>query len=106
MLVPMERPSDAAGKLVLWMPGVSSVQVLSDWNEWGGYVAAGGIISPVTGRMEKVENGFWTFDISRLSSGVYRYVFLLNGHKWMRDPQNPEIADFQGRTVSIILITK
>ena len=103
-LVPMEKPQEQRERLLLWMPGAISVQVLSDWNEWGGIESAGGIIDPVTGRMKKQENGFWTADISELAAGSYRYVFLINGYRWIRDLENPETAIFRNKVVSVILI--
>ncbi len=104
LFIPMEKPAESGGKLVLWMPEASSVQVLADWNDWGGYVSAGGILNPLSGNMEKDDTGFWTIDISGLSGGVYRYVFLVNGYRWIRDPVNPETAVFEDRTVSTIMI--
>ena len=104
--VPMEKPLESADRLFLWMPGASSVQVLSDWNDWGGSVAAGSIVNPVSGRMEKNDSGLWTIDISWLPGGVYRYAFFVNGYKWIRDPANPETATFEERTVSVIMVQK
>lgn len=104
LFIPMERPVEPGKRLFLWLPGASSVQVLSDWNDWGGSVAAGSIINPVYGRMEIDDSGFWTLDISWLPGGVYRYAFYVNGHKIIRDPMNPETATFEGRTVSIIMV--
>ena len=104
LFIPMQKPVEPGNKLFLWLPGAASVQVLSDWNDWGGSVAAGSILDPVSGRMEKDESGLWTIDISGLPGGVYRYAFYVNGHKWIRDPINPETATFEGRTVSIIMV--
>lgn len=104
LFIPMEKPVEPGNSLVLWLPGASSVQVLSDWNDWGGSVAAGSIVNPVSGRMEKDDNGLWTIDISGLPGGVYRYSFYVNGYKWVRDSMNPETAAYEGRTVSVIMI--
>ncbi len=104
LFVPMQKPVEQGNRLFLWLPGASSVQVLADWNDWGGSIAAGGIINPVSGRMEKDNNGFWTIDIAGLPGGVYRYAFYVNGYKWIRDPINPETAVFEGRTVSIFMV--
>lgn len=104
LFIPMERPLEHGNRLVLWFPGASSVQVLSDWNDWGGSVAAGGIINPVNGRMEKDASGFWSMDISDLAGGVYRYAFYVNGYKWIRDPVNAETASYEGHTVSVIMV--
>ena len=104
LFVPMEKSQKVGEQLLFWMPGAISVQVLSDWNEWGGIESAGGIIDPVIGRMKKEDNGFWTVDISELPAGSYRYAFLVNGYSWIRDIDNPETAVFRDRVVSIILI--
>jgi 1,4-alpha-glucan branching enzyme len=103
--VPMEKPQEQGEQLLFWMPNAISVQVLSDWNEWGGIESAGGIIDPLTGRMKKQENGFWTVDISEITAGSYRYAFLVNGYRWIRDPENPETAVFKDQVVSVILIS-
>ena len=104
LFIPMEKTVEPGNRLVLWLPGASSVQVLSDWNDWGGSVAAGSIVNPVYGRMEKDASGLWTIDISWLPGGVYRYAFYVNGYKLIRDPLNPETAAFEGRTVSVIMV--
>ena len=104
--IPMQKPLEQDNRLLLWLPGASSVQVLSDWNSWGGSVDAGGIIDPLSGRMDKDDNGVWTIDLAGLPGGIYRYAFYVNGYKWIRDPVNPETAEFEGRIVSIIMVTK
>ncbi|MCD4775803.1 MAG: hypothetical protein K8S15_07100 [Candidatus Aegiribacteria sp.] len=104
LFIPRERPHEQGNALVLWLPGASSVQVLSDWNDWGSTVAAGGLIDPITGRMERDESGSWILDIEGLPAGVYRYAYFVNGYKWIRDPANPETAAFEGRIVSVIMI--
>lgn len=104
LITPMERPQPEYRSLVLWMPGASSVQVIGDWNEWGGLVASGGVLDPCAGTMQRDENGFWIFDVSRLDGGVYRYSFLVNGYKWMVDGTNPLQADFMDHTVSVLMV--
>ena len=106
LFIPMQKPVEQGDRLLLWLPGASSVQVLSDWNDWGGSVAAGGVINPLSGRMEKDDTGLWTIDIAGLPGGVYRYAFYVNGYKWIRDPVNPQTAVFEGRIVSIIMVAK
>lgn len=104
LLVPMQKPDQTGDELVLWLPGASSVQVLGDWNSWGGLVSAGGVIDPVEGRMERNDEGFWTLDVSHLPAGVYRYAFYVNGHRWMKDGTNPRTASFNGGTVSVLMV--
>lgn len=104
LFIPQEKPIVQYDRLVLWLPGASSVQVLSDWNEWGSSVAAGSTINPLSGKMERDASGFWTLDISGLPGGVYRYAYFVNGYKWVKDPVNPETAVFDGRIVSVIMV--
>lgn len=104
LLTPAERPSLETESLFLWMPGASSVQVLADWNEWGGLTSAGGVLDPSSGSMTRKDDGFWTLDISHLDWGSYRYVFLVNGHRWLRDGTNPITAVYMDETVSVIMI--
>jgi 1,4-alpha-glucan branching enzyme len=104
-LVPAERPSAGGDSLVLWMPGASGVQVIGDWNEWGGLESAGGLLNPETGRMTCDEEGFWTIPADQgLEAGRYRYSFLIDGWRWMADPGNPEAAEYAVRTVSLMVI--
>ncbi|MCD4848311.1 MAG: hypothetical protein K8R76_08980 [Candidatus Aegiribacteria sp.] len=105
LIVPIEKPQKQGEQLLFWMPEAISVQVLSDWNEWGGSESAGGIIDPLIGRMKKQENGFWALDISELDAGSYRYAFFINGYRWIRDLDNPETAVFRDKVVSVILIS-
>jgi len=87
------------------MPGASSVQVLGDWNEWGGLESAGGLLNPDAGRMICDPEGFWTLQAGAgLEAGRYRYAFLIDGWRWMADPGNPETAVYAGRTVSLMVI--
>ena len=104
LFVPAEKPDGNQRSLLFWMPGAASVQVLADWNEWGGYVSAGGVVNPTTGAMERLDNGFWSYDLRGLEPGIYRYAFLINGYRWTSDPQNPETAVFQERTVSLLFV--
>jgi 1,4-alpha-glucan branching enzyme len=105
-LVPAERPASDGHALVLWMPGASGVQVLGDWNEWGGLESAGGLLNPDAGRMTCDGEGFWTVQAAPgLEAGRYRYSFLIDGWRWMADPGNPETAEYAGRTVSLMVIS-
>jgi hypothetical protein len=104
-LIPAERPSTGGDALILWMPGASGVQVLGDWNEWGGLESAGGLLNPDTGRMTCDEEGFWTLQAGEgLEAGRYRYAYLIDGWRWMADPGNPETAVYAGRIVSLMVI--
>ncbi len=101
---PMKRPTVREDVLILRMPGAASVQVLSDWNEWGGLVSSRGMIDPTAGLMTRSENGSWVFEVPKLDGGAYRYVFLVDGHLWVRDALNPLVSDFMGREVSLLVV--
>ncbi len=103
---PLERPAVSGDELIIWMSGAVSVQVIGDWNEWGGIESAGGICNPTEGSMIVDEAGVWRYEItSELSAGRYRYAFLVNGCEIIGDPENPETAVYNGITVSVLVIT-
>ena len=105
-LTPAGRPSNGFSGIVLWMPGASGVQLLGDWNEWGGLEAAGGLIHPGAGRMTCDSDGFWTLqEDPDPEPGRYRYAFLVDGWRWVADPCNPESAEYDGRGVSLLVIS-
>jgi 1,4-alpha-glucan branching enzyme len=60
----------------------SSVQVLGSWNDW----RAPGIVAT------SVEPGYWRTLPVHLSAGRYTYKFLLDGRRWLDDPNNPHKA--------------
>ena len=57
----------------------SSVQVLGSWDDW----RAPGIVAT------SVEPGYWRTLPVHLSAGRYTYKFLLDGRRWLDDPNNP-----------------
>ena len=104
LVTPMTRPGSPCG-LLLWMPGAVSVQVIGDWNEWGGLTGAGGIPDPTSGVMESEDGSVWTANVpGELPVGSYRYVFLVDGWRWVADPLNPEKALFMDHEVSVLRI--
>ena len=104
-LAPAARPGSVSGTLMLWMPGASGVQVLGDWNGWGGLEEAGGRLDPDAGRMAGDGEGLWTLRVDDgLPAGRYRYAFLVDGWRWVSDPSNPETAEYAGRTVSLLVL--
>jgi serine protease AprX len=58
---------------------VSSVQVLGSWNDW----RSPGIVAT------SVEPGYWRTLPVHLPTGRYAYKFLLDGKRWLDDPDNP-----------------
>ena len=54
------------------------VELIGDFQNW---VAGAYMLKPFGA-------GIWQITISMLSPGVYRYKYLVNGHKWVTDPRN------------------
>ena len=106
-----ERPTTESGSrrglIEVWLPNAVSVQVIGDWNLWGGLERPGGIIDPAVDRLTRSEEeeGLWTIRLE-LEPGRYRYVLLVDGWMWMRDPCNPEISTYSGQEVSLMVLER
>ncbi len=61
-------------------PGTKSVHVVGDFNNWSKTK------HPLT---DPDGDGVWGIKIS-LKPGKYEYRFLINGVRWIKDPENPE----------------
>ena len=73
----------------------SSVQVLGSWDDW----RAPGIVAT------SVEPGYWRTLPVHLSAGRYTYKFLLDGRRWLDDPDNPRKApDGLGSLNSVVVV--
>ncbi len=103
MLEPASMPSAGNSEFRLWMPGASGVQLLGDWNEWGGMTGPSGLPDPAAGRMERAPDGWWTITVD-LPRGRHRYAFLVDGVRWMPDPLNPLTSSFMGFETSLAVI--
>ena len=104
LLTPARRPG-SRGELVLSMPGAACVQVIGDWNDWGGPAAAGGVPDPSVGAMSSEDGSIWTCPLpSGLEIGWYRYAFLVDGWRWVADPLNPETTMYTDREVSVLRV--
>jgi len=57
----------------------SSVRILGSWDEW----RSPGIAAT------SVEPGYWRTLPVHLSTGRHTYKFLLDGQRWLDDPNNP-----------------
>jgi 1,4-alpha-glucan branching enzyme len=99
-LTPANLDGDATFRV--YMPEAAIVQVIGDWNEWGGLTAAGGMIDPRAGAMIRGEDGFWTLSLD-LPRGRYRYAFLVDGCRLAPDDLNPQTALFEGSVVSLFV---
>jgi len=100
-LTPAGRPDDGA-VLRLYRPGASKVQVVGDWNDWGGTLVPGGVLDPDAGIMEREGDGWWRAS-PRPGRGRYRYAFVVDGSVWIADPRNPETAFFGDLRVSVLV---
>ena len=105
-LSPLSKPLTASRTVSFWMPGAVTVQIIGDWNEWGGLTGAGGILDPSIGRMDSENGSIWTGVLDpELPVGKYRYAFLVNGLHWVDDPSNPESSIFQDHEVSVLSVS-
>jgi len=102
VFVPVERAD--TDQMVFYYPAAGKVQLIGDWNQWGGYTGTTGIVDPACGIMEN-ENGTWTSSFPEdLERGRYRYAFLVNGAQFFPDPVNPEQTVFSEHVVSVLLV--
>ncbi|NLP06410.1 hypothetical protein GX411_10735 [Candidatus Fermentibacteria bacterium] len=100
LLEPAVLPGTAEGEFRLWMPDACGVQLLGDWNEWGGMAGPSGLPDPEAGRMERAADGWWTITVD-LPRGRHRYVFLVDGVRFVTDPLNPLTSTFMGLETSL-----
>lgn len=106
-LVSPRQRSSADQPLVLevWLPNAVTVQVIGDWNLWGGSAGPGGLPDPSVDRMERLDDGSWVLRIDP-GQGRHRYAFLVDGWRWLPDPGNPETVLYMGREVSVMVIER
>lgn len=101
-LTPILRSTDPTG-LHLSYPGASRVQVVSDWNLWGGAEGPAGRFEPMTCEMEDLGDGEWFYPLpTDLPRGMYRYAFLVDGHMLLSDPMCSERGFWEGHEVSLL----
>ena len=105
VFTPARVPGSGEGVIAFWMPGAASVQVIGDWNEWGGLAGPSGLLDPRAGAMQCDGDGMWTAGLD-LDRGRYRYAFLVDGHLWRDDPMNPVASTFDGHDVSLLVVTR
>jgi len=79
-------------RVVLHEPDATDVRVVGSWDHWASPGTAAGRIAP----------GLWAVTLPALSSGTYRYKFVVDGGRWVADPLNRRRAsDGFGGTNSI-----
>ncbi len=102
VFVPAEK-SDT-DQMIFYNAAAARVQLVGDWNNWGGLTEATALVDPSCGIMNN-EDGFWKVSLPEdLSKGRYRYAFLVNGSQFFYDPLNPERSMFNQHEVSVLLI--
>jgi 1,4-alpha-glucan branching enzyme len=102
VFVPAERKHSE--QFVYYDPSAAIVQLVGDWNQWGGLAAPSETLDPREGEME-FSGGFWLGTLpDGISRGRYRYAFLVNGSEIVSDPRNPRTAVYSGDTVSLLIL--
>lgn len=82
-------------EIVFHAPGVSSVAVVGDFNEWD---------PGKHGMTRSGEDGTWRIRL-KLAPGVYEYGFLIDGQDWAKDPLAKEfLADGFGGENSVLFV--
>lgn len=101
-LTPVTRSTDPAG-FNLSYQGASGVQVVGDWNLWGGLEGPEGRFEPMTDAMTDTGDGEWYLAMpSGLPRGMYRYAFLVDGYRLLPDPMCSDRALWKGQEVSVL----
>jgi 1,4-alpha-glucan branching enzyme len=82
-------------QFVIVAHSAASVALVGDFNDW----------NTMATPMERVAgNGMWTITVP-LAAGRYRYAFLVDGTRWLRDPSAPPMLDDEfGRPGSVLTI--
>jgi hypothetical protein len=80
--------------LVLQAPRAKTVSVVGDWNDW----------DPNRNRLRDPDgNGSWEIRLRLHKGEELRYQFLIDGERWIADPQAPlQIDDGFGGTSSVL----
>ena len=103
VFVPAERTD--SDQMVFQYESAAKVQLIGDWNNWGGLTSATAIVDPSCGVMEKSVEDIWMLSLpENLERGRYRYAFLVNGSQFFPDPMNPERTMFFDNEVSVLLV--
>jgi hypothetical protein len=89
-LVAREERQVVTVRLSIDAPGAREVSVVGDWNGW----------SPEKNRLVDRGNGVWEGTVRLHRLREYRYQFLVDGERWVADPQAPLSIDdgFGGRS--------
>lgn len=87
------RPVEGGVLFVFFASGAQRVAVVGDFNNWS---------TTADPMYDREEDGVWSITLP-LKPGRYEYKFLVDGKKWMHDPENPQkIEDGFGGHSSVI----
>jgi hypothetical protein len=94
--VPALQTADTrAVQFVVLVPHAASVALVGDFNDWS---AAATPMTPAAGA------GLWSVTVP-LAPGRYRYSFLVDGTRWVPDPEAPKaVEDDFGRPNSVVTV--
>lgn len=77
------------------LPAASAVTVVGDFNDWD---------RARTPLMRSADGTRWSARVV-LAGGVYHYAFLVDGRRWLADPQQPFSVDGDyGQSVSMVTV--
>lgn len=75
-------------------PSAKSVSVVGNFNGW----------SPQANPLQRGDDGTWRTEI-RLHPGQFQYKLVVNGNRWIADPENPgRVADGFGAVNSVLVV--
>jgi hypothetical protein len=97
LLTVMERDGAPTRPIELRLIAPAShVMVVGDFNDWD---------PAATPLRRGNEGGTWTVEL-RLPPGRYRYTFLVDGRRWVPDPEEPRAADDDfGAPMSVLTVS-
>jgi len=95
----MKKPAEKIYivKFIYESKNAENIAVVGDFNNW----------SKSDVLMQRIDStGFWTAEI-RLSEGIYKYMFLVDGKKWMPDPLSRiKVKDSLGNEGSLLVLLR
>jgi hypothetical protein len=85
-------------QFVLVAPDARQVSLVGDFNDWDRGA------TPLVHVAQGERGGVWTVELP-LRPGRYSYAFLVDGHRWTADPNNPRaVGDDFGRPSSVVTV--
>lgn len=96
VLPPSPHVNNGAIEFLLHDHDAENVQVVGSWDKWHlpGLVA------------QSLEDGVWQAKLPLLPQARYTYKFLLNGSRWLDDPENPVKAPDGFGGLNSVLVVK